>query len=492
MSSPSPKSFRSRMGGVMRRTSSVLAISRPTTPTPVSTPVAPSEESRRASISKSLEGRKSTASLTPSGATPPAPVPVPELQPQPPVQPAPPVVALEPAPEPTPAPAPPAVTETPPSLPAPVVTEEPTPPAPSPTAPQVNGTQANGTPKAVKRLLPIAAQYQMYPSPIAESPAREAEASAEEAAANAAARAAAPVEADVPPPSRMQELVVEPIAETPAPAVEDAVPSVIEAAPVQAEVEVAPPSEPVVEEEAAAYVPPPPMLDSSNPGAFTDEPEDMQVHTSMPEPDASIPPPEQAPPPMPIPIPIPIPALDEPAYFDLVPAAPVHPVAAASPASGSETVVGADEHRDALVVEPYPYEMRPAPEQEEEGVFELPVAEPSTPPMARQWEEVRADTGGWVADDMVMPAPRDVNEDPFADPAPAVPEPQPQREGEDDSTFMIPIAIVDPNTEPQLDPARGLYPDGGLSSIPMPTAQDGLAAPLGYANIFFHLATSEC
>ncbi|KAJ7912993.1 hypothetical protein B0H13DRAFT_513360 [Mycena leptocephala] len=248
MSNPSPKSFRSRMGGVMRRTSSVLAManSRPTTPTPASTPAAPSDDSRRASISKSVEGRKSTTSLTPSGATPPAPVPPPDPVPElPPV-----VVTAEPESVPEPAPA--AVVETAPApavetAPASVVTEEPT-PAPTP---QTNGTgngNGNNMPKAVKRLLPIAAQYQMYPSPIAESPAREAAAAAEEAE-NAKGNASA---MDGPAAPRAEEAT--PAADAP------------------------PAPEPiVVPVEDAPYVPPP-MLDNNgaNPGAFTDEPQDMR------------------------------------------------------------------------------------------------------------------------------------------------------------------------------------------------------------------------
>ncbi|KAJ7246150.1 hypothetical protein B0H12DRAFT_1235658 [Mycena haematopus] len=111
MSSPI-KSFRFRMGGVIRHTSSVLAIS-------------------------NTEGRKSTTSPAPSGTTPTVQAePVPRL---------PPVVELTP------------------------------PPTPQPTQ--------NGTRKTVKRPLPIAAQYQMYPSPIAESPAREVEKERQNAAA---------------------------------------------------------------------------------------------------------------------------------------------------------------------------------------------------------------------------------------------------------------------------------------------------------------------
>ncbi|KAF8212796.1 hypothetical protein K438DRAFT_1957398 [Mycena galopus ATCC 62051] len=72
MSSPSPsKSFRTRMGGLMRRTSSVLAMasSRPSMATPATTPTpaGSQDDARRSSVSKSVEGRMSTSSLTPSG-----------------------------------------------------------------------------------------------------------------------------------------------------------------------------------------------------------------------------------------------------------------------------------------------------------------------------------------------------------------------------------------------------------------------------------------
>ncbi|KAJ6518085.1 hypothetical protein C8R47DRAFT_1062635 [Mycena vitilis] len=463
MSSPntSPnKSFRSRMGGVMRRTSSVLAISRPSTPTPATTPAFP-DEPRRSSISKSAEGRKSTTSLTPSGATPPAPVapsePVPQLppvavvaepiaEPEPVVEAAP-APAPPPAPEPTAAPAPAPVPQVIMVEAAPVTT-----PAPAPTPqPQANGM---GTPKAVKRLLPIAAQYQMYPSPIAESPAREAAAAAEEAERNKdAAEAAAPRVDDVAAPPADAPQVPDAPQEQPAPAAKELSPVAEEAEP-------------------AAYVPPPPMLDSSNPGAFTDEPLDMHPSEAavvaepvfVPAVEPVVPEPAIVTVPVagPITVANPSPVRDERAYFDLVAVGQVHDVGAPAASPESQTVVGEHEHEhehEHTLVEPYPYELRPA----EPAGPTMPVAEPAIPEQRprtpeQHWAEERGGEAG--------KGNANANEDPFADP------PQERtRKVSGDSGIFVPIAIVD------LEAARG-YDVGGVSSVPMPVA-DQLAPPLG-------------
>ncbi|KAJ7679424.1 hypothetical protein DFH06DRAFT_511106 [Mycena polygramma] len=408
MSSPntSPnKSFRSRMGGVMRRTSSVLAISRPSTPTPSTTPAFP-DEPRRSSISKSAEGRKSTTSLTPSGATPPAPVappePVPQLPPvavvaEPIAEPEPiveaaPAPAPAPAPEPAPAPAPAPVPQVITVEAAPVTT-----PAPAPTQPpQANGM---GTPKAVKRLLPIAAQYQMYPSPIAESPAREAAAAEEEAERNKEGAATEPE-----PAPRVDEAAARP---ADAPQVPDA--------PQEEPAPAAKDLSPVVEEaEPAAYVPPPPMLDSSNPGAFTDEPLDMRpsevvvvaepVFVPAVEPAVTVPEPVTIPEPKPIPVANPSPVRDERAYFDLVAVGQVHNVGVPAASPESQTVVGEHEHeQEHALVEPYPYELRPEPAGPAMPVAEpvIPEERPRTTEPARSQE--REPGKGWVSDMMYMP-----------------------------------------------------------------------------------------
>jgi hypothetical protein len=229
------------------------------------------------------------------------------------------------------------------------------------------------------------------------------------------------------------------------------------------------------------------MLDSSNPGAFTDEPlgmdeapaEAVPSVEAFPEPQPA-PVPEAAPAPAPVPTepipipaaPAPAPALDDPSYFDLVSvptALPVQeiPIEDASPASGSETVVGRDdhEHEHAVHVSPYPYELRPAvpaPAIESDAVVEgsMPEPEPQpeteprpydldvarAPPQPVQWD---SEAGGWVTDTMVMPttgaavvqpaphvedpsaAPAH-SEDPFADPPHA--RAQPLARGENVST----------------------------------------------------------
>ncbi|KAJ7894758.1 hypothetical protein B0H13DRAFT_1885842 [Mycena leptocephala] len=264
------KSLRSRLGGAMRRTSSILAISRPTTPTP-STPV---EDSRRSSISEPQEIPKSATSLTPSGATPPAPVHTAALLPP-----------AEPVPEP--------------------VSEEPTP------APQANGVAH----EAIKRLLPIGAQYQQYPSPIATSPARDADVFTEDVNTTPALSAL----------EQVSEII--PAVEQDAPAPPDeAEPAPVHAA--EAEEAAEPASAPT---EHDTYVPPPPMLHSSNLGA---------PRRGRPEPCTRRNTPEYP-------------------YFDLVRPEVVHDVAMASPANASEAVVA--DQQAHLALSPFPHAVFPQP-----------------------------------------------------------------------------------------------------------------------------------
>ncbi|KAJ7443470.1 hypothetical protein FB451DRAFT_1568679 [Mycena latifolia] len=91
------------------------------------------------------------------------------------------------------------------------------------------------------------------------------------------------------------------------------------------------------------------------------------------------------------------PAVDEAAYFDLVPVAPMHTFAEASPGSASETVVGA-EHAAAVV--PYPYDLQPVQDAPAEPVAESSVPEERAEvPRPRQW----ADEGGWDSRAVFMP-----------------------------------------------------------------------------------------
>ncbi|KAJ7082402.1 hypothetical protein B0H15DRAFT_440991 [Mycena belliarum] len=505
---PTPKSLRARMGGVMRRTSSLLAVARPTTPAPGSTPVHP-DEARRSSISKSLEGRKSNASLSSSSAAAStAAVPAPE--------PLPPVVSVS-----TDAASDPFLAPAAPDAPAPPTGGDVDTPANDPTpAPHPNGTHtsANGngaTHPAVKRLLPIAAQYQMYPSPIPESPAREAAASAEDVSETVAQQN------EEAKGEREGKLGPSPLGgnvEVASPVEEEVTPRAMETVPQDAP---APAS--------GAYVPPPLLGDVPNPGAFTDEPEDM--HTAVPitapvaaeevsaagdeapAPDATMPEPDTA---MSEPGPedayayapgaytrTDAPAY-APAYFDL---GGLARIAEASPGSAGTTVVAAEEQA-ARVAEPYPYDLRPAA-QGEAGVWAGagtgageavaaagPGGEPhdatqeqgaqapgrdAQAPEPRQW----ADDGGWgrearedagftmpVSDALPAPAMADTS-DPFADPAPRA---------EDESVFVIPIAVVDPAPQDNDNVNEGNRERererdvGGISSIPMPML---LGADLG-------------
>ncbi|KAJ7443421.1 hypothetical protein FB451DRAFT_1376689 [Mycena latifolia] len=127
--------------------------------------------------------------------------------------------------------------------------------------------------------------------------------------------------------------------------------------------EPAPPSEPKVgpAPESEDYVPPMVITDSSNPGAFTDEPAPAIAEEPKPAPDA--PAPEEPQPQRAVDQPTqgPAPAVDEAAYLDLVPAASLqHARAQDAPA---EPVAEANVHR----------------------------AEGAEVPQPRQW----ADEGGW-------------------------------------------------------------------------------------------------
>ncbi|KAJ7243082.1 hypothetical protein C8J57DRAFT_67878 [Mycena rebaudengoi] len=443
MSSPSPKSFRSRMGGVIRRTSSVLAVSRPTTPTPSSTPIPPKDDSRRSSISKSQEGRKSTSSLTQSS-TAPAPTPAPAVEVEVPTV----IAPAEEAPVPE--------------------------PAPAPEATDANPPQANGATKAVKRLLPIAAQYQQYPSPIAESPAREAAASNEDVVAPTPTGPSPLGQAsDIFPPEAEEQVSSPPVQEeaTPAPEVPEEASSLPQ--PVPSETEAPVPSVPEFEE---AYVPPPPMLDSSNPGAFTDEPEEMQ---RPPTPDA--PAAEEAPPAEPVA------TSREHAYFDLVrPADPdtVHDVLLASPGTASETVVG-DEQR--FHISPYPYDMEPA-QPHTDGVAPVEQPAPEIPVEGERGEETRVprpmeweDNGGWQSEVVFMPVSQPAtrsSEDPFADPPGASQTDVRERENEERDT--VPIVVIHPQSEQDRNRDAGTGGAGGVSTIAMPIPTEEVAiGPFG-------------
>ncbi|KAJ7429838.1 hypothetical protein FB451DRAFT_1575266 [Mycena latifolia] len=103
------------------------------------------------------------------------------------------------------------------------------------------------------------------------------------------------------------------------------------------------------------------MMDSSNPSAFTDEPEEMPMPVTLPEPRAVDHPAQE-----------PAPAVDEAVYFNLVPAAPMHMIVAeASPGSASETVIGVEKH--AAAVSLYPYGLQPAQDAPAEPVAEANV-----------------------------------------------------------------------------------------------------------------------
>ncbi|KAF7304115.1 hypothetical protein MIND_00643100 [Mycena indigotica] len=381
MSTPSPsptpasgspsRSIRSRMGGVMRRTSSILAManpaSRPTTPA-----VSTDDVSRRSSASgpsgRNADAKASTTSVNSQAVVAPAPVvaaPSPATAPV--IIPAPPMEAqAAPAAEPQPTATPTTTTSSVsvepeasseatavPSDPAPPVLVDSPPPVSADTTPTASPPPSL-IPKpspAIKRLLPVATPYSMHPSPIMESPAREAEANAEEAA-EAAQRAR----------------IVGPAPLGPAVAA-------VMSPPTQPELEPVPADQPVPTEEAG-YVPPPLVFDSSNPGAFTDEPEAIPIAP------AAVPVVETSAEPA-----IPVPKLDpSPSYFDLVPPSTLlHPIEALSPDSvativpgaGQTTVAAEEEWQRAVKVEPFPYDAA--------GGVPVFVAEPT--PMANPWPE---------------------------------------------------------------------------------------------------------
>ncbi|CAK5282186.1 unnamed protein product [Mycena citricolor] len=166
MSSPSkPGSFRSRMGGVMRRTSTILSVVRPATPDSVASG-AGSVGKKRSSVelAGTDAGTNASGPIAPVDTPAPTPAPAEAAAPTPDSQPtSAPLIASESAAE-----------------AAPAVYVEPEVGPVTPSQPQDGSFTPPPTPppqhthKSVKRLLPIAAQYTAYPSPIAESPMREA------------------------------------------------------------------------------------------------------------------------------------------------------------------------------------------------------------------------------------------------------------------------------------------------------------------------------
>ncbi|KAF7320535.1 hypothetical protein HMN09_00137200 [Mycena chlorophos] len=491
------------MGGVMRRASSVVAIgntSRPSTPSAV-----PGDDTSRrsstgsGSIARNADAKKSTTSLNGQTAASPAPAPA----------------SAESVPAVEQAPAAPAVDD---AAPAPTVVEPTSAsvePSPTPEA-APNGTtngdatdSASPSPKpspAIKRLLPIASQYQSYPSPISESPVREDAANAQEAADKAQRDA-------VVGPSPLANVV----------AVEDAAPAA------QAQ---------------GGYVPPAVVLDSSNPGAFTDEPEEMHMHmhadenepvvasaqpmaeqlgvvpdpvvervvvaatpvpvvvedapapVGMPQPEAapaapapSMPEPEPA---TLIAVPIPAPAIDadtEPApvfsnisYFDIVPR-PAPPAEDISPNStitvvpGTRTALEAEEQwRSATATkveaEPFPYDAKPVPIGEV-TVDTLPVPESAATATASQPIPIPIPNAPAAA-----PVAVPVEELQDMDMDEVVPVPDVWREDEGvgvGRTMPVPVPVANPElySNPEEDPfadppMRPRTVDDGVFLVPIP------------------------
>ncbi|KAJ7455136.1 hypothetical protein FB451DRAFT_1408008 [Mycena latifolia] len=136
------------------------------------------------------------------------------------------------------------------------------------------------------------------------------------------------------------------------------------------------------------------MMDSSNPSTFTNEPEEMPMPVTLPEPVIAkgpklaqdVPAPEEPQPQRAVDHPAqePAPAVDEAVYFNLVPATPMHMIVAeASPGRASETVIGVEKH--AAAVSPYPYGLQPAQDAPAKPVAEANVPESAEVPQPRQW-----------------------------------------------------------------------------------------------------------
>ncbi|KAF7316544.1 hypothetical protein MIND_00173700 [Mycena indigotica] len=238
------KSLRSRMGGVIRRTSSALSLPKSKSGSTDDS----SSNTRRSSvgtISKNADAKRSSSSLIRRGSE------AKESQPQD-------VINIEP-------------TTIPQAEPAEVASANNSVPI-SPTTmvepivvlPPANGDIHDPTKSSpvVKRLLPVLAHYQMHPSPISESPIREAAANAEEAAeSNPQVQ-----------PSPLANVVA-----ADAPAMED---------------------------EPTPAVSAPLVFDDADMGVLTDEPQDMHVEEVIVIPVVEQPGAESAP---------------DPSYFELVP-----------------------------------------------------------------------------------------------------------------------------------------------------------------------------
>ncbi|KAJ7461451.1 hypothetical protein FB451DRAFT_1404685 [Mycena latifolia] len=181
--------------------------------------------------------------------------------------------------------------------------------------------------------------------------------------------------------------------------------------------ESAPPSEPVPAlepdvvpaPESEGHVPPMLMTDS-NPGAFTDEPEEMPAPISLPEPVpvmaeepnpvSAAPAPEE---------PQPQRTVEEPAQEPAPPSTrprastscPPCPCTRSRRRRPSETVVTVSAEEHTTAVSPYPYDLQPARDAPAGPVAEADVPEEGRAevPQPRQW----ADEGGWDSGAIYMP-----------------------------------------------------------------------------------------
>ncbi|KAJ7455162.1 hypothetical protein FB451DRAFT_1565056 [Mycena latifolia] len=213
--------------------------------------------------------------------------------------------------------------------------------------------------------------------------------------------------------------------------------------------EPAPPSEPEVAPapESEDYVPPMVITDSSNPGAFTDEPVPAIAEEPKPAPDAPAPEDPQPQHAVDQPAQGAAPAVDEAAYLDLVPAAPLqHARGGIAQGRGR----GGCSRRGALgggVAIP----VRPAAVQASQDASVEPVAEANVHraegaevPQPRQW----ADESGWFL--LLQPS-----------------HPPPEERGlprsEDDSVYLL-IAVVDHDREAEVE-RRDVDEGEGISSI---------------------------